>query len=134
MIYIHFLKSFVEFTLSLLSFFDCAKQSLKTGFTINFQPLCLGRGTQLTKPTKQVWIKALNPEPAVELHSRATPSVEAQHCVSGPTTGRNSGGRRNKNLCSPFNWSTPVLFLHQVTFPEQFHIFFNLHKRSRSSY
>ena len=35
-------------------------------------------------------------EPALELHSRAAPSVEAHHCVSGPNTGKNSGGRRIK--------------------------------------
>ena len=33
-------------------------------------------------------------EPALELHSRAVPSVEAHHSVNGPNTGRNSGGRR----------------------------------------
>ena len=42
----------------------------------------------------QVWIKAPNQEPTLELHSRAAPSVEAHHRVSGPTTGRNSGGRQ----------------------------------------
>ena len=33
-------------------------------------------------------------EPALELHRRAVPSVEAHHGVSGPDTGRISGGRR----------------------------------------
>ena len=33
-------------------------------------------------------------EPALELHSRAVPSVEAHHRVNGPDTGRNSGGRQ----------------------------------------
>ena len=33
-------------------------------------------------------------EPALELHSRAAPSVEAHHHVNGPDTGRNLGGRR----------------------------------------
>ena len=32
-------------------------------------------------------------EPALELHSRAVPSVEAHHYSVGPDTGRNSGGR-----------------------------------------
>ena len=32
-------------------------------------------------------------EPALQLHSRAAPTVEAHHRVSGPNTGRNSGGR-----------------------------------------
>ena len=32
-------------------------------------------------------------EPAIELHSRAAPSVEAHHSFSGPDQGRNSGGR-----------------------------------------
>ena len=36
-------------------------------------------------------------EPALELKSRAVPSVKAHHPVSGPNTGRNSGGRRIKN-------------------------------------
>ena len=35
----------------------------------------------------------LTSEPALEPHSRAVPSVEAHHRVSGPNTGRNSGGR-----------------------------------------
>ena len=33
-------------------------------------------------------------EPALELHSRAAPSVEAHHGSVGPNTGRNSGGKR----------------------------------------
>ena len=37
-------------------------------------------------------------EPAKEQHSRAAPSVEAHHRVNGPDTGRNSGGRRIKNI------------------------------------
>ena len=32
-------------------------------------------------------------EPALELHSRAAPSVDAHHSAVGPDTGRNSGGR-----------------------------------------
>ena len=36
---------------------------------------------------------APNQEPALELHSRAAPSVEAHHHVNGPDTGRNSRGR-----------------------------------------
>ena len=37
-------------------------------------------------------------EPALELHSRAVPSVDAHHGVNGPDTGSNSGGRRIKKL------------------------------------
>ena len=44
--------------------------------------------------------KALKPtpksEPALELHSRAAPSVEAHHPSDGPDAGRNSGRRRLK--------------------------------------
>ena len=40
--------------------------------------------------------KSPKSEPALELHSRAAPSVEAHQHVSGPNTGRNSGGRRIK--------------------------------------
>ena len=44
----------------------------------------MGRGTD----------KSPKSEPAQELHSRAVPSVEAHHCVNGPNTKRNSGGRQ----------------------------------------
>ena len=37
-----------------------------------------------------------NQVPALGLHNRAVPSVEAHHHVNGPDTGRNSGGRRIK--------------------------------------
>ena len=43
-------------------------------------------------------------EPALELHSRGAPSVEAHHLVSGPNTGR---GRRKiiiKNRRCQFKW------------------------------
>ena len=43
-----------------------------------------------------LWIQANNQEPALELHSRAVPSVEAYNLVNGPDTGRNSGGRQKK--------------------------------------
>ena len=33
-------------------------------------------------------------ELALELHSRAAPSVEAHHHLDGPDAGRNSGGRQ----------------------------------------
>ena len=46
------------------------------------------------KGLKPIWIQAPNQEPALELHSRAAPSVEAHHHVKGPDTGRNFGGRR----------------------------------------
>ena len=45
------------------------------------------------KALKPIWIQ----EPNLELHSRATSSVEAHHHVNGPDTGRNSAGRRIKN-------------------------------------
>ena len=37
-------------------------------------------------------------EPALELHSRAAPSVEAHQRINGPNTGRNSRGRRIKEM------------------------------------
>ena len=46
------------------------------------------------KALKPIWIQAPNQESALELHSRAAPSVEARHCDNGPNTGRNSGGSR----------------------------------------
>ena len=42
------------------------------------------------------WTKALNQDPALELHSRTVPSVEAHHHVNGPDTGSNSKGRQIK--------------------------------------
>ena len=36
---------------------------------------------------------APNQEPAQELPSRAEPRVEAHHCLKGPDTRKNSGGR-----------------------------------------
>ena len=39
-------------------------------------------------------IESPKSEPALELHSRAAPSVEAHHCSDGPDVGRNSGGRQ----------------------------------------
>ena len=49
--------------------------------------------------------EAPNQEPVLELHSRAVPSVEVHHCVNGPDTGRNSGGRWKKCiLCKINNW------------------------------
>ena len=42
--------------------------------------------------TQPNWIQAPNQEPALELHSRAAPSLKAHHHVNGPDTGRNSGG------------------------------------------
>ena len=46
------------------------------------------------KGLKPIWIQAPNQEPALELHRRAAPSVEAHHHIKGPDTGRNSRGRR----------------------------------------
>ena len=41
-------------------------------------------------------------EPALELHSRAAPRVEAHHRVNNLNTGRNSGGTRiiKKTMCT----------------------------------
>ena len=33
-------------------------------------------------------------EPTLELNSRAASNLEAHHCVNGPYTGRNCGGRQ----------------------------------------
>ena len=38
----------------------------------------------------------MNQEPALELQSRAVPSVEAHHRSFGPDAGRNYGGKRIK--------------------------------------
>ena len=45
-------------------------------------------------------LQASNQEPTLELHSRATPSVEAHDNVNGTDTGRNSRGRKadKKNI------------------------------------
>ena len=40
------------------------------------------------------WPRDLHSRGCWILNSRAAPSVEAHHCVHGPNTGRNSGGRR----------------------------------------
>ena len=40
--------------------------------------------------------KAPNQSPALELHSKAAPNVEAHKCVNGPDTGKNSGGGQIK--------------------------------------
>ena len=45
---------------------------------------------------KPIWKQAPNQELALELHSRAALSVEAHHPVNSPDTGRNSGGRWEK--------------------------------------
>ena len=45
------------------------------------------------KALKPIWIQAPNQEPALELHSRAAPSVEAHHRSVGPDARRNSGGK-----------------------------------------
>ena len=47
----------------------------------------------LKKIDAKVPKKGSKSEPALELHSRAVPSVDAHHRVSGPNTGGNSGGR-----------------------------------------
>ena len=51
--------------------------------------------TQLTKPSTQLDTSPKS-EPALELYSRAAPSVEAHHHTDGPDAGRISGGRRKK--------------------------------------
>ena len=44
-------------------------------------------------------LKRPESEPALELHSRAVPSVEAHHHVHSPNTGRNSGGSQIIKNC-----------------------------------
>ena len=56
------------------------------GPTFNFGPIS---STHLDASPKS--------EPALELHSRPAPSVEAHHCVRSPKTGRNSRERQIKN-------------------------------------
>ena len=46
----------------------------------------------MTKPSNSSGYKPQKSVPALELHSRAAPSVEAHHRVNSPNTGRNSGG------------------------------------------
>ena len=53
--------------------------------------------TQLTKPSTNLDTSPKS-EPALELHSRAAPSLEAHHCKDGPDAGRNSGGGRKKSF------------------------------------
>ena len=43
--------------------------------------------------------KSPKSEPALELISRAVPSVEAHHCSVGSDAGRNSGGRQIMKKC-----------------------------------
>ena len=45
-----------------------------------------------------------NQEPALELHGRAAPSVEAHHRVNSPDTGRNSRGRGDNIKKVSLNW------------------------------
>ena len=63
-------------------------------------------------------------EPALELHSRAAPCVEAHHRVSVPNTARNLGGRLIKKACIPEGSFLLLAFraksLHaHVRFPEK---------------
>ena len=55
------------------------------------------RRTQLTKPSTHLDTSPKS-EPALELQSRAAPSVESHHRVSGPNTERNSGEGGKKEL------------------------------------
>ena len=48
-------------------------------------------------------LKAPNREPALELHSRAVPNVEAHHRVNSPNTGRNFEERWIKKNVSKNN-------------------------------
>ena len=58
-------------------------------FCIRGHPKCTNSCLSLTLQ----FLKSPISEPTLELHSRAVPSVVAHHHVSGPNTGRNSGGR-----------------------------------------
>ena len=56
------------------------------------------------------------PQPALELHVRASPSVEAHHCSVGPDTGRNFEGRQKKD-CKPMDsWILSYLVYASVIF------------------
>ena len=48
----------------------------------------------IDKALKPVWTQAPKSEPALELISRAVPSVEAHQGSLGPDAGRNSGGKQ----------------------------------------
>ena len=50
----------------------------------------LGRGTQLTKPSTQIWIKTSN-SAHPQVNSRAMPRQVALDRLDGPDTGSNSG-------------------------------------------
>ena len=47
--------------------------------------------------------------PALELHSRAAPSVEAHYCSVGPDTGKNSGGKQKKGDYQTITNHSPVI-------------------------
>ena len=47
--------------------------------------------------------KSPKSEPALELISRAVPSVEAHHRSVGPEAGKNSGGRQKKTAENAFD-------------------------------
>ena len=63
---------------------------------------CVAYENPIFKALKPIWIWASNQEPALELHSRAAPSVEAHHLVNSPVTGKNFGGRRIKKIVPVF--------------------------------
>ena len=66
-------------------------------------------------------------EPALELISRASPSVEAHHRSVGPDKGRNSGGRqiiKKHQVVSVVGISfTNVLFLLHMRFLHKIQLF-----------
>ena len=68
-------------------------------------------------------------EPALELISRAGPSMEAHHSSVGPDAGRNSGGRRiikiNKKR-RPMNSGTPGFHFSQASSNSLFESLINM--------
>ena len=71
----------------------------------------LGRGNPLTKPSNQSDTRPKS-EPALELISRAAPSVEAYHRSVSPDAGGNSGRRRIKKLLLNKRNSFLVFYLY----------------------
>ena len=77
--------------------------SIVYGLSIQGKVLILGSllvSVRVAKCPLQKPITKISPnqEPALELHSRAAPSVEAHHHINSPETGENSGGRQIKKL------------------------------------
>ena len=62
----------------------------------------LGRRTQLTKPSTQVWILAPEVVPVLRQIAGLCHTREAHHCSDGPVTGSNFGGRPTTKKNSTF--------------------------------